>query len=210
MDILTTSDIKNWPKDVSIGLAKISPHFSTEVLSPKEKEVYAAFKNTKRKAEFLTARHLFRYMLSQNGWEEAMLSLSKYADGKPFFELKGMKAFVSFSHTKTHVFCAISEQTDIGLDAELCERNISDKLVERITSEEERDVCSALKPVQLWTIKESAVKFLGTGLRTNLEDLTIIPKNTTTQLVRFNNDKLIEICSFSERNHQIALAYQSQ
>jgi phosphopantetheinyl transferase len=58
-------------------------------------------------------------------------------------------------------------------------------------------------------LKEAAVKYLGTGLRTNLNEVIISFEKDGQISARFNNDKLIEICSFRSTDHQIALAYHS-
>ena len=54
--------------------------------------------------------------------------------GKPYFP--GSRLHFSISHTKHHVFCALSDRP-IGLDAEEEDRSISLALAEKILSREE-------------------------------------------------------------------------
>ena len=87
--------------------------------------------------------------------------------GKPYF-ITGDLHF-SISHTKKHVFCALSNGP-VGLDAEEKDRNIDLRLAEKILSEPEKlrfgaaaDKRAAL--LRLWVMKEAAAKLSGEGLR---------------------------------------------
>lgn len=87
--------------------------------------------------------------------------------GKPYFVDSALH--FSISHTKKHVFCALSDQ-NVGLDAEEMDRPIDLRLAEKILSEPEKcrfaeaaDKRAAL--LRLWVLKEAAVKLSGEGLR---------------------------------------------
>ena len=87
--------------------------------------------------------------------------------GKPYF-VEGPWHF-SISHTKNHVFCALSTRP-VGLDAEEMDREINLRLAEKILSEPEwirleaaADKRAAL--LKLWVLKEASVKLTGEGLR---------------------------------------------
>ena len=87
--------------------------------------------------------------------------------GKPYF-VEGPWHF-SISHTKNHVFCALSTGP-VGLDAEETDREINLRLAEKILSEPEwirleaaADKREAL--LKLWVLKEASVKLTGEGLR---------------------------------------------
>lgn len=210
MKELDTSYIKDWPQEVVLGEADIAEQLSPDHLSDAERKEYYSFKNDRRKAEYLSARKLFRFLLSNMDMNENEVQLLKEEEGKPYAVCRGKHLYLSFSHSSLKVYCVISKNLDVGLDVEPAERNISKRVLERITSQAERSIIASLEPGQIWTIKEAVVKFLGTGLRTNLNELTIV-KNENSQIsVRFNNDKFIEICSFKQSDHQIALAYQSK
>ena len=86
--------------------------------------------------------------------------------GKPYF-LTGDLHF-SISHTKKHVFCAISDRP-IGIDGEEMDRDISEKLAVKILSPEEFARWEAatdrrLALLRLWVLKEARAKWSGTGL----------------------------------------------
>ena len=87
--------------------------------------------------------------------------------GKPCFA-EGPWHF-SISHTKEHVFCALSTRP-VGLDAEETDRQINLRLADKILSEPERIrfEAAADKPaalLKLWVLKEASVKLTGEGLR---------------------------------------------
>ncbi|MCP9292652.1 MULTISPECIES: 4'-phosphopantetheinyl transferase family protein [Gracilimonas] len=210
MKRLETKHIDFWPDDVLLGEAEISASDSTNILNKEELEEYQGFASANRKAEYLAARHLFRYLLHSLNIAPDEVDLVKEEMGKPYAQHHNELIYVSFSHSPQKVYCALSLSKNIGLDVELADREINPAVVKRILNDEEQDALASEEPVKLWTVKEAAVKCLGTGLRTNLNDLTILKNQKNRFSVRFNNDKLFEICSFRVTNHQIALAYQSK
>ena len=87
--------------------------------------------------------------------------------GKPYF--LGENLHFSISHTKTQVFCAVSDKP-IGIDAEELDRDIRLDLAEKILSPGEYaqfqnapDKKRAL--LTFWVLKEAAGKCAGTGLQ---------------------------------------------
>ena len=99
--------------------------------------------------------------------------------GKPYFVTGGWH--FSISHTKKHVFCALSTQP-VGLDAEETDRKIDLRLAEKILSESEKiryeaepDKREAL--LKLWVLKEAAAKLTGEGLRGYPRDTDFSPND---------------------------------
>ena len=87
--------------------------------------------------------------------------------GKPYFT-DGSWHF-SISHTKKHVFCALSTRP-VGLDAEEKDRKIDLRLAEKILSETEKNRYEGAKDqrealLKFWVLKEASVKLSGEGLR---------------------------------------------
>lgn len=87
--------------------------------------------------------------------------------GKPYFA-EGCLHF-SISHTKNHIFCALSERP-IGIDAEEADRSIDLRLAEKILSPSEKAQydASADKRTALltfWVLKEAQAKCTGEGLQ---------------------------------------------
>lgn len=87
--------------------------------------------------------------------------------GKPYF-MNGSWHF-SISHSKRHVFCALSSKP-IGIDAEELDREINLKLAEKILSPMELQQYEAAEDKRLalltfWVLKEALVKCTGEGLK---------------------------------------------
>ena len=108
---------------------------------------------------------LARLYREQTGLECPEIAIAER--GKPYFLNSDLH--FSISHTKGHVFCALSDRP-VGLDAEEMDRKIDLRLAERILSEPERcrfeaaaDKRAAL--LKLWVLKEAAAKLSGEGLR---------------------------------------------
>ena len=78
--------------------------------------------------------------------------------GKPFFPDKPDVHF-SLSHAKTHVLCAISDKP-VGADIE-SPRHISERAIQYFSTPEER---SLFDPLDLWVLKESYIKLIGSNL----------------------------------------------
>ena len=86
--------------------------------------------------------------------------------GKPYFE--GNDLYFSISHTKNHVFCALSHRP-VGIDAEELTRQVKPMLAGKILSAEEfaqyenaADKNRAL--LTFWVLKEAQAKCTGEGI----------------------------------------------
>ena len=87
--------------------------------------------------------------------------------GKPYF--LGSSWHFSISHTKRHVFCALSK-TNIGIDAEEADRNIRLELAEKILSPAEYRQYAAAPDkrtalLRFWVLKEAQAKLSGEGIK---------------------------------------------
>ena len=87
--------------------------------------------------------------------------------GKPYFA--DNSRYFSISHTKGHVFCALSDKP-VGIDAEELDRDIDLRLAEKILSASEKVYFHAsedkrLTLLKFWVLKEAAAKLSGKGLQ---------------------------------------------
>ena len=112
---------------------------------------------------------LLRQLYEELTGEEEMPEIGKTPRGKPYF-LTGPLHF-SITHTKTRVFCAISDKP-VGIDAEDLNRKVSPELAQKILSPGELAVYEAAPEpdkneilLRLWVMKEAEVKCSGLGLR---------------------------------------------
>ena len=100
---------------------------------------------------------------------EEMPPIEKAPRGKPYFP--GSKLHFSITHTKTTVFCAISD-VPLGIDAEDLNRKVSPTLAQKILSPAEFAQYEALPAeeqhealLRFWVLKEAEAKCSGLGLR---------------------------------------------
>lgn len=207
MNLLNTSEIPGFPKTVLIGWSEVTYNLNSNVLSEEELKSLKNFTNEQRKGEFLTARHLFWKLINELGFDSTSIKLKKEPTGKPYIESEENRFFVSFSHSQNLVMCAVSQDLDIGLDAETIDRKVNPAIVKRILSENEWEVYGEEDPISLWTMKESAVKSLGTGLRTNLKELELEKQEDGRFSITINQKEELQGICFKALNHYIALAY---
>lgn len=110
-----------------------------------------------------------RQLLEQMYREETGHSMPRIAcmeRGKPYFVDGGLH--FSISHTKNHVFCALSHKP-VGIDAEEKDRKINLLLADKILSSAEKQRLDAApdKPaalLKLWVLKEALGKLSGEGI----------------------------------------------
>lgn len=209
MNILDTSDLEFWPREVAFAYSRYLHDVPLAILSLNDRQEYDTFTNSQRKIEFLTGRYLFHSLLPQFNIQPENVEMHKEEKGKPYALAGNTLINLSFSHSQDIVACAVSLKYRIGLDVESHKRQINNGVMARILDEKEWDVIGRDEPLRLWTIKEAALKCSGHGLQTVMRNLAIRKYSSNHYLLRFNDENRYEICSFTALNHQIALAYQS-
>jgi len=128
---------------------------------------------------------------------------------KPKAYLNGRELSVSFSHTKNALSAVISDKFNVGCDIESIERNVSPALIERMKeSGESNDLYSSTDPIRIWTIKESALKMIGTGLRKPMNSIKVDQEGEELFFVDFFDGNRAKICSFKYQEHWITVCYQ--
>lgn len=200
------------PEAIHIGLAKVQDHGETPgtaVLSEHEQQEFEGIKNSRRKTEFLVTRHLVHALAEKFGFDSDF-ALQKDTMGKPYAEVAGQHVFLSIAHCTGNVLCGISESIDLGVDVEPVDRQVHEKLGDRIFHPEEQEDITDLELIRVWTMKEAMVKLQGKGLRTNLNELLLERVDDTLFAGIFNDEKSARICSFDYDGHWISLAFESE
>ncbi len=138
---------------------------------------------------------------------ECLPTIARADHGKPFFPAFPQYHF-SLSHSGSCALCAVDD-APVGADIEVF-RPHHPKLAERICSPEEEawldgqpDRARAL--LQLWTAKESRVKYTGTGLTVPLRSIAIplLPADRVDDLHFFlaqGESWLLSACGHSRPN----------
>lgn len=135
--------------------------------------------------------------------------ISRTDNGKPYLENPEKRLFFSVSHTKTALFIAFSDE-NVGLDAEKLNREVNyTSILRKFPVEEREEIKNAEDFLRLWTVKESAVKWLGGTLAQDLGKLSYhqgvlrykeleLPLHVTTI---FFHDHALSICGERDFSH---------
>lgn len=135
--------------------------------------------------------------------------IEKNEKGKPFLVNAPFPLHFSISHTKSNLFIAFSDE-NVGIDAEETERKTNyTSIIRKFKAEERNEIQSKEDFLRHWTIKESAVKWLGGTLGQDLNKLDFI-KNTiyykeiplpVTCSTQIFQDCIVSVCSIRDFTH---------
>ncbi|MBQ6039804.1 MAG: 4'-phosphopantetheinyl transferase superfamily protein [Oscillospiraceae bacterium] len=137
----------------------------------------ARFRFDKDKIRCLTAELLVRYALSvQFGMDLGSAAFQCAENGKPL--LVDSDVHFNLSHSGEWVVCAVGK-TEIGIDVEEIRQtdyqdiycSFAEPEIARLNSTEPDRKADVF--YQLWTLKESYVKYCGSGLRCPFSDFTV-------------------------------------
>lgn len=146
------------------------------MLTAEERARAERFRVPRSRFQFVVGRVLLRTLLAeQTGLPRDRLPLQFAEHGKPYLALPEAPQF-NIAHTEGCVICAISRHDPIGIDVEPIDRNVSLGLAERYFSapeiawlEDQPAGAQRLMFLRIWTLKESYIKALGTGLSMSLD-----------------------------------------
>jgi len=139
---------------------------------------------------------------------ETEFTTQKYE--KPIAIAGGKPVSVSFSHTQQAVCAAISNFWVVGIDMESTGRQVSDRLAKRMKHEKETFKFYDNYPImQIWTMKEAALKAIGTGLRKPMNSVRLEAITDYLFNVEFYNGTTANICSLNYADQWLSICYIS-
>jgi len=165
---------------IKIYLSKLNTELSEEItsdllklVSEESREKFYKFHFLEDSLRSLYGEIIVRNFVSQHFKiknEEIHILKNKY--GKPYIE--NVPVHFNISHSGSWIACGISDQ-NIGIDIEkmketnlgIAKRFFCDKEYELLISKKEEDRMELF--YLLWTLKESYIKWMGTGLSTGLD-----------------------------------------
>lgn len=147
------------------------------LLSDERLEKIRAFKQQKDAAACAGAGILLSYVLKKAGLSKPFPALFQNEHEKPYLE--GTPLHFNLSHSKTAVLCALA-QDEIGCDIEDIGTPVMAIAKKRFCPAEYEYLCKISDPAaqarafyRFWTIKESVLKAVGTGLTLPLNSFCI-------------------------------------
>ena len=97
--------------------------------------------------------------------------IEKTETGKPLLRLENGRLFFSVTHTAKRLFIAFCDE-NVGIDAEELTRDVHYlPIVKKFPPQESAEIDSREEFLRHWTVKESAVKWLGGTLAKDLNKL---------------------------------------
>lgn len=122
----------------------------------------------------------------------------KNEQGKIYCDKKNF--YFNLSHSGSMVMCAVSEK-EIGCDTEEI-KLVKEKLAERFFAPGEQKAIKTDRDFyRIWTLKESFIKCLGTGLSTPLQSFEILLKNPPEINQKINEKKYFFREFFVDENY---------
>ena len=217
LNLFDTELIPNFPKNVVTGWMSAAPAESLKTISGQpllskflDTNALQSFQNDRRKAEHILSRLLLLGLCGKKGWDLNQIELKKTELGKPYLEVGGAHKSVTFSHSTELILCAISDDIEIGIDAEPSDRKVKPELLTRILGEEESKELAGETHIGLWTLKEAAVKCLGTGIRMGLKSIRIQKLENGFFSITAPESPEMHAVSFEQQGHHISLAWVSR
>lgn len=126
--------------------------------------------------QFLTAS-LSSYLNSSI----TIADIEKDKHGKPYL-VNYKNVFFSLSHSENYIILAASREKNIGLDLQI-KRQVNSKIWDRITTADEKKYFEQQYTpdlfFNLWSIKEAALKFYGSGLKFPMNRISVNLDNST-------------------------------
>lgn len=171
------------PLAISIStdaMENLTDEFLESYLTPSEKVIYARLNVPKRKLEWIAGTIAAKKAIGLTfNLPEAEVEIIKNKNGKPGGIFNGMEYPVTKTHSNGVASAMSHPDGGVGLDIEKIEKR-DPSLIETAFTEDEikRFKLTPEKDkliTQLWSIKEAALKAIGTGLKTSLKD-TIVRK----------------------------------
>ncbi len=165
-----------------------------ENLPQDKKEQIEKIKGSDRKNEILVGQnHLKSLIFFYKGQREFFITNG--VNGKP--EINIDKFYFNLSHSK-ELICYGLSINNLGIDIEPENRNISHAISKKLLQNTYDK--NTLSLVQVWTIKEAFLKFLGTGISTPIEEIEII----SNELITYKNKNYYYKSSLY-KNHFISI-----
>lgn len=140
----------------------------------------------RKKAETSNGRQLLKYAVQNvSGLDTEDMSITKNEHGKPYFQdVKGIE--FNISHSGDYVAVMIGD-TKLGVDIQII-RPVRERVVHKMCNEAERSFVFGSDDadrafIRLWTLKESYVKAIGTGMSFPMSTVNFDMQNANSEIV---------------------------
>lgn len=145
-------------------------------MSEERKQSVSQMKNEQKRKLRIAADALCRKAVAEFcGVEQSEIVFERTEKGKPY--AKNLPVHFSISHSGDIVICAVSD-CEIGIDIEKI-RSINLRTAERFATKSEKEHIQKSENgfFEIWTLKEAYFKCIGTGLGSDIKDVSFAVDN---------------------------------
>ena len=160
------------------------------------------------RSRFPSSKKFLKNILEKH-FQISNYKILKSEAGKPYFSNYGVidhgnPLYFSVTHTQEKYFIAFSRQ-NVGIDAELQYRKPDYKaIIAKFEEKERNEITSITDFLKHWTVKESAIKWLGGTIAQDLNKLSF----SNGKLLFKNIDLPVIISQFEFENHFISICHE--
>lgn len=170
-------------------------------LDESERQRAERFRVATSRNQNIIGRGMARRLLSSDAVDPRAIRFDVEPQGKPFvIEPTAAKRPFNVAHTDGLVLCSVGsdEHQLVGVDVERLGRRTDPELATRYFSEPEVEHLRQIRNeerrrdvfLRIWTLKESFIKAIGTGLQTPLADFAFEEIDTDSPRIRMLSPKL--------------------
>jgi 4'-phosphopantetheinyl transferase len=170
-------------------------------LSAPELERADRFRKSTSRNQHIVGRGMARRLLGDEAVPPEAICFAEEVYGKPYVvEPDAAKQPFNVAHTDGLVMCGVGNHPELllGVDVERLGRRTDPGLAERYFSRPEVEYLQRCKSererqdtfLRIWTLKESFIKAIGTGLQTPLADFAFVDINSEKPRIEMLNPRL--------------------
>lgn len=170
-------------------------------LDDSDRQRASRFRRPTTRNQHIVGRGMTRRLLGSDLVQPQSIRFAAHVYGKPFVtEPDEAKRPFNVAHTDGLVMCGIGDEQHemIGIDVERLDRRTDPEIADRYFSDPEvrylnTHRCPAARCnafLRIWTLKESFIKALGTGLQTPLADFAFEQIDSDSPSIRMLNPEL--------------------
>ncbi len=137
--------------------------------------------------------------------EGDQFEMKRRDSGQPYGVIGRRELGVSIAHSRFLCLAGINFHGNVGVDLEPVDRLPHPGLRQRITSPLDAG-CDELETIRLWTIKEAALKWCGTGLRVAMKSVMVKQLEESFFKISIENISALLI-SLQYQQHWVAVAF---
>ncbi len=159
------------------------------------------FRRSTSRNQHVVGRGMARRLLGDEAVAPSDIHFAQAIHGKPYVvQPDAAKQPFNVAHTDGLVMCGVGQDQHelVGVDVECLERRTDPQLATRYFSQPEIDFLQS-KPegelrratfLRIWTLKESFIKAIGTGLQTPLADFAFVDIDSDRPRIKMLNSEL--------------------